>query len=80
MNYLAQLYCICILWNNLDSNQIADIHLDQNSMNENVPRMIWLQYEIPNGNQTDELVRMGIDNGCQVKIKSTILHSRSVAF
>lgn len=66
VNYLAQLYCICVLWNNLDSIQIADIHFDWDPMAERYPQMIWLKYDALSENETDFLVRMGVDHSCQV--------------
>lgn len=67
---MAQLYCICVLWNTLDTNEIVSINLNWNHVKEDYPQMIWIKYEF-NENQSniDDLVRMGIDNGCQVKEK-----------
>lgn len=69
MKYLAQLYCICIVWNTMDTNQIIDIDFEMMDMEQNYPKWMYLKYETFKGNQTniDDLVRLGIDNGCQVK-------------
>lgn len=66
---MAQLYCICVLWNTLDSNEIVSINLNWDHVKDDYPQMIWIKYEAFNENQTyiDDLVRMGIDNDCQVK-------------
>lgn len=66
---MAQLYCICVVWNTLDANEIVSINLNWNHVKDDYPQMIWIKYEAFNENQTniDDLVRMGIDNDCQVK-------------
>lgn len=69
MNYLAQLYCICVLWTNMDIDQIQNVHLlSNNGKGSNVepPVLIWLKYE--NETNVNDLVRMGIDSGCQAFI------------
>lgn len=69
INYLANLYCVCVIWNTLDANQFVAINFDWIRMEENYPQMIWLKYETIQGNRkkVDDLVRLGIDSGCQVK-------------
>lgn len=69
MKYLARLYCICIVWNNMDSNQIIDMDFEMMGLEQNYPNWVQLKYEAFGRNQTniDDLVRLGIDNGCQVK-------------
>lgn len=76
MNYLAQLYCVCVVWNNLDPNQIVNIKIDFMQMVENYPQTMWLKYEAFKGNQTniDDLIRMGIDNDCQVNRANLWVH------
>lgn len=68
IKYLAELYCVCVVWNTLDTDQITDINFDSMHVEEQYPKMIWLKYDADEGNQTniDGLVRLGIDIGCQV--------------
>lgn len=76
IKYLAQFYCVCIVSNALDTNQVTDINLNWNSVEADLPLLIWLKYDALryDNNQTnvDDLVRIGIDNGCQVKIADLI--------
>lgn len=68
LKYLARLYCICIVWNNSDTNQIIDIDFDGLRVQQNFPTWIQLKYAFDeNRTNVDDLVRLGIDNGCQVK-------------
>lgn len=66
---MARFYCICVFWNTSDADQSVSISLDWNHTEGIYPQMIWLKYEAINVNQTniDDLVRLGIDNNCQVK-------------
>lgn len=69
VKYLSKLYCDCVVWNNLDGIHDVNIEFDWIHLEKNYPQMIWLKYDALNENQTnvDDLIRMGIDNGCQVK-------------
>lgn len=69
--YLTQLYCVCVVWNNLDANQFVDINSDWSYGGENYPAMIWLKYEKTMSDQTNitDLIQSGIENGCQVRVK-----------
>lgn len=69
MKYLARLYCVCIVWNSMDTNQIIHIDFEMMDTGQNYPKWMQLKYEALSENQTniDDLVRLGIDNGCQVK-------------
>lgn len=69
VTYLAQLYCICVVWNTLDGSEIVRMDLHWNHVEQDYPQMIWLKYEAYAENQTDidDLVRLGIDSDCQVK-------------
>lgn len=53
----------------MDINEIIDIDFQMTNMEQNYPNWIQLKYEAFSENQTniDDLVRLGIDNGCQVK-------------
>lgn len=53
----------------MDSNQIIDIDFELVYTEQNYPNWMQLKYEAFGANQTniDDLVRFGIDNGCQVK-------------
>lgn len=53
----------------MDTSQITEINFDMMDIEQNYPNWIQLKYEAFNGNQTniDDLVRLGIDNECQVK-------------
>lgn len=53
----------------MDTNQIIDIDFEMMDMGQNYPKWMQLKYEALSENQTniDDLVRLGIDNGCQVK-------------
>lgn len=53
-----------------------DINFDWMQVEENYPQMIRLKYDAFEGNQTniDDLIRMGIDNGCQVKWNINIIY------
>lgn len=53
----------------MDSNQIVDIDFEMMDTEQNYPNWIQLKYEAFSRNQTniDDLVRLGIDSGCQVK-------------
>lgn len=84
VNYLAKLYCICILWKAVDVNQISNIIpindewrfndiiirnefvMDQN----NHYQFVWLKYieNFTTVNNTDDIIEMGIDSGCQVRL------------
>lgn len=70
VKYLARLYCVCVIWNSLDTNQIADINFDWSYGGENNPTMIWLRYEKTMSDQTniDDLIQSSIENGCQVRV------------
>lgn len=76
LKYLAQLYCVCVVWNNLETNQVVDINFDWIHVEENYPQMIWLKYDAFEVNRTniDNLIRMGIDNGCQVQLNKKIIY------
>lgn len=47
---------------------MAEINFKWTHDEENYPPMIWLKYDSIEINQSnvDDLIRMGIDNGCQV--------------
>lgn len=81
LKYLAQLYCVCIVWNSLDTNQLTNIDSNQIDDEQNYPRLIWLKYEAVYSTQSivDDLVRLGIDSGCQVKenMKFTVIMDMS---
>lgn len=68
VKYLARLYCICLVSNNLDPTEMVDIDFEWMHAQQNFPQLIQLKYEAFRGNQNniDDLVRLGIDNGCQV--------------
>lgn len=53
----------------MDSNQIIDMDFEMKGLEQNYPNWVQLKYEAFGRNQTniDDLVRLGIDNGCQVK-------------
>lgn len=70
VKYLTQLYCVCVVWNNLDANQFVDINSDW-SYEGDYPAMIWLKYEKTMSDQTNitDLIQSGIENGCQVRVK-----------
>lgn len=52
----------------MDVNEMVGINLNWNHAKDNYPQLIWLKYEAFGSNQTniDDLIRMGIDNDCQV--------------
>lgn len=63
------MFSICMIWTNLDANQIGGINFEANA---NYPRMIWMKYETKNDlNRTniDDFVRIGIENYCQVNVQ-----------
>lgn len=68
VNYLVKLYCVCILWTNYDVNQINTINPSAWSSFDEI-QMVWLEYHPSGVNQTntDNMVRSGVNAGCQVK-------------
>lgn len=69
---MSHLYCVCVVWNTLDTNQVVDINFNWIHAEENYPRMIWLKHEAFESDKTniDDLIRLGLDNGCQVRKKN----------
>lgn len=67
---------MCIVWNTLDTKQIVELNIDRMHVDENYPRTIWLKYEAFKSNQTniDDLIRMGINNDCQVNRANLLVH------
>ena len=55
--------------NSMDTNQIIDIDFEMMDMEQNYSKWMHSKYETFNGNQTNvvNLIRLGIENGCQVK-------------
>lgn len=66
--YLSKLYCVCILWNNLDFDHIQNIKtfegLSTNPINFEVPVLVWLKFN--EQDEVDNRTLEGIDLGCQV--------------
>lgn len=80
--YLTKLYCVCVLWHMNDYNQIANISSGnayiETKLNAEMRmgskattmasdwQLLWLKYGENYFNNTDEMVEMGINAGCQV--------------